>query len=142
MGKLITASENQWTPEYEGVNYRNDYMRYVGEMTSIDQPPDYVYYQDQDGFIFQVTEESCMHYQNITNEDLESVAIIDPRDQRAWWWFRGIHNNFEDLVEVVGLHATVLSTIIPRPEVVRNFVNLMESKQHDEVPEEWLNGSQ
>lgn len=140
MGKLLISQENTWNPEYSGVNYRNDYMRFIGEQCEYDdEPPEYLYYEDTDGYTFQITEESCYYYQNLHSEDMNGVAIIDPRDSNAWWWFKGIHKNFQDLIDHVEMHSSIISTIIPRPEVIRNYIAILEARADtDHVPDDWL----
>lgn len=134
MAKIVESPENSWNPEYEGIDFTADY---VGKIAT--HEIDYVYFQDDD-FAFQLTEENTFYFDNDTHKDMEALAITDPRDGRAWWWFRATHGEFADLLEWAGPHATCIHTLIPRPEVVRNFMRLQERDLGDFVPEDWNNG--
>lgn len=128
MASIIWAENNNWYPEYEGCNFHDVYTE-----KAQDQDYDFAYFKDDDGYTFQINEENGIYYQNDTIEDMNACALVDPRDDKAWWWFPD-SRPWEYVSEAIGIHGTYIHTVIPRPEVVKNFMRIYGKLGEDERP--------
>jgi len=132
VAKIYNSPENEWQPVYEGLDFTEHWM---GAIATAQEG--FVYFDTFEGYEFQLTEENTILFMNDTRDEMDGIAIVDPRDSNAWWWFRGIYKDFEYLENLLCNHATIITTVIPRPEVVKNYMALMRKDLGDFMPEEW-----
>ena len=131
MSHIEITNDNEWVPEREDLDYT---ANWIGALVAHDAG--FLYFVDDD-YRFQITEDNAICYRNDTNEEMNGTALIDPRDRNAWWWFQGITAEYEDLYEPMSPHALHIISILPRPEVVRNFLRLAQYDLEDYPPETW-----
>jgi hypothetical protein len=132
MAKIFNSPENEWQPVYEGLDFTE---HWIGAIATASEG--FVYFDTYENYTFQLTEENTVMYMNDARDEMDGIAIIDPRDDNAWWWFRGIYKEFDYLESLLCNHATIITTVIPRAEVVKNYMALMKKDLSDFVPEEW-----
>ena len=138
MHEIKYGPENNWNPKYGDIDWYPMYEEYMESMGENTPEPLFLHTET---YHFQLTEENSFVYFNRVAQQMNAVAIVDPIDNCAWWWFEDTHEDFEDLVEMVGPSATIINSDIPGEIVVKNYLRqiLKDIVSVEYVPEEWEN---
>lgn len=136
MARINAESENNWQPKFGDIDWYPLYEQMLEEEG--EEHPYFLYCENND-YKFQLTEENTFVYTNRTAPGMNGVAIVDPKDNAAWWWFADTHEDYYELEEFVAPIATIISSDIPQEIVVRNFLqrSLSDVVNIDYIPEEW-----
>lgn len=113
-----------WYPESEHFNWREIWLEQL-EDDEIERRPLF-FIIDEDNYCQQINEQNTMVFNNQADDDFDAVAIIDERDGKPWWWFRGLHDYFDDLLHQVGGYATVVYNDCPQDQVERNYFRVRD----------------
>lgn len=115
-GRFELRDTERWYPKSEVYDWR---ARRLGKLATLDQtelPALFFVIYDED-YEQEVTEQNTMAFINHTDDDLDAIAILDHRDGLPFWFFRGTHDNFEELLAQVGAYATVIHNDCPQDHV-------------------------
>ena len=136
MARINAESENHWNPKFGDIEWYPMYLEMLEEEGR--ERPENLYYEHQ-GYKFQLTEENTFVYLNSVAPNMNGVAIVDPMDNCAWWWFADLHEEYDELEDLVSEIATIISSDIPQETVVKNYLkrSLSDVVQIDYVPEGW-----
>jgi len=136
MARINAESENNWQPKFGDIDW---YPLYEQMLEEQGEEHPYFLYCENNGYKFQLTEENTFVYTNRTAPRMNAVAIVDPTDNCAWWWFVDTHEEYYELEEFVAPIATIISSDIPQEIVVRNYLerSLSDVVGIDYVPEGW-----
>ena len=136
MARINAESENHWNPKYGDIEWYPMYLQMLEEEG--EERPENLYYEHL-GYKFQLTEENTFVYLNRVAPNMNGVAIVDPLDNCAWWWFADLNEEYEELEDLVAPIATIISSDIPGEMVVKNYLrrSLSDIVQVDYVPEGW-----
>jgi hypothetical protein len=136
MARISSESENHWNPKYGEIDWYPMYEQMLEEEG--EEPPLYLYYENL-GYKFQLTEANTFVYLNRVAPNMNGVAIVDPLDNCAWWWFADLHEEYEELEDLVAPIATIISSDIPQESAVKNYLlrTLKDIVSVDYIPEEW-----
>jgi hypothetical protein len=136
MASIVNGPENHWHPKFGDIDWYPMYEQMLEEEG--EEHPEYLFYEHL-GYKFQLTEENTFVYLNRTAPGMNGVAIVDPLDNCAWWWFADTHEEYDELEELVAPIATIISSDIPQEMAVKNYLlrTLSDVVEVDYVPEEW-----
>lgn len=136
MASIVNGPENHWHPKHGDIDWYPMYEQMLEEEG--EEHPYFLYYE-HNGYKFQLTEENTFVYTNRTAPGMNGVAIVDPLDGCAWWWFADTHEEYDELEELVAPIATIIMSDIPQEMAVKNYLKrtLKDVVEVNYVPEEW-----
>lgn len=135
MADFVEAQQDLFRPNYGGVLW-TPRLNNLLEVTGVELRP--VAYQETEPM--QVTQENTIIYINQVADELDVIAVkydLDEADIWTWYFrekFTGIP--FEQVVNVVGVWACVMTTLYPMKHVVEQYENFQASDL-DSTPD-WL----
>lgn len=135
MADFIQAEQDLFRPDYGGVIW-TPRLNALLEATGVELTP--VAYKETEPM--QVTQENTVIYINQIADELDCLAVQYDQDESGiyTWYFRDSFKSvpFEDVTRIVGVWATVITTLYPMRHVVEQYERF-QAKDLDERPS-WL----
>jgi len=135
MADFIQAEQDLFRPDYGGVIW-TPRLNALLEATGVELTP--VAYKETEPM--QVTQENTVIYINQIADELDCLAVQYDQDESGiyTWYFRDSFKSvpFEDVTRIVGVWATVITTLYPMRHVVEQYERF-QAKDLDTMPD-WL----
>lgn len=135
MADFIEAEQDLFRPDYGGVIW-TPRLNALLEATGVELTP--VAYKETEPM--QVTQENTVIYINQIADELDCLAVQYDQDESGiyTWYFRDSFKSvpFEDVTRIVGVWATVITTLYPMRHVVEQYERF-QAKDLDTMPD-WL----
>ncbi len=126
MSARIDYGEGEpWYPKSEVFNWREIWTGRLALNGKVERPPIFIYI-DAEGYSQQLNEQNSMLFINMAANEMDAIAIIDERDGMTWWWFRGVHDYFEEMVQKIGSYSTVIHNDCPQDQVEANYLRVQK----------------
>lgn len=139
MGNFVKLEQDGFNPEFGDIVWRRRLNQRLEEREVEIEP---VGYREGDKPVMQVTQENTVIYINQIADELDCLAVRYDQDEADYWtwYFRNKFENdeaFGHVVQVVGMWATVMTTLYPMEHVVRQYEAFTDAEIPDSIPEGW-----